>query len=250
MRQKTKFLVLSCGSILMFGLLSMAQMMGGSNGNHMGGSGAMGNTGMGGNAGMGAMGGNGAVGSTIDMSGGMGGAMGMAEGAITVSSDGTLYVLSRVFAQDPQATALTDLVKTKLSAVNGSTGNAVWSIIFDEYWLTKPVQGSDGRLFLVAFGDMGMNSGMQGGTLAQTNSKLYVVDSKSGQLISTASLEGEVGSVPVMVGSGAGYMVYVVAFDMGHGVDSQGMVSGPQRESTLYAFDSSGKLLFSRPLNQ
>lgn len=238
MRNKTKLLVLSSMAILMFGLPGMAQMMGGSGNSHMGGTG-----GMGGNNGMGSVNG---MGGPMDMTGVMGGAMGMAEGAITVGSDGKLYILSRTFTQT-QTTSVSGSAKTKLSAMDPTTGIVSRSIEFDEYWLTRPVQGPDGLLFLVAFGDMGMGDHIFGGAAAQTlNSKLYVVDPNLRTVIKSIELEGEVGSLPTIVGSSSNYTIFVVTFDMGH----TGTTQAPQRQSTIYAFRPDGSLLFSRPLNQ
>jgi outer membrane protein assembly factor BamB len=254
MLKKMRILVLSCVSIVLFGMLAMAQMMGGSRG------GAIGSADRGGIGANGSM--NGTVGSMagsmmpasagMSSGGGMDGAMGMADGAVTVGSDGTLYILSRVFIEPSQAGSLVGTIKTRLSAVNGTNGNTLWNIVFDENWLTKPVQAPDGRLFLVAFGGMGMQVGMFN-TAGDPNqdSILYIVNPASGQVIGQpVTLGGEVASVPTIVGSASNYVVYVVTFDMGYNSNSRSGVQGPRRESTLYAFNQNGTLLFSRPLNQ
>lgn len=256
MLNKTRILVLSCASIVMFAMLATAQMMGGASGGATG-NGSTGRNGMGANGTM-----TGTVGSTVGgmmttsagMSFGVGmdGAMGMADGAVTVGSDGTLYILSRVFIDASQATSPADTVQTRLSAVNGKNGNTLWNVVFDENWLTKPVQAPDGRLFLVAFGSMGMQVGMFNTAADQSqDSKLYIVNPASGQVIGQpVTLAGEVASVPTIVGSGSNYVVYIVTFDMGYNSNSRSGMQGTRRESTLYAFNQNGILLFSRPLNQ
>jgi hypothetical protein len=256
MLKKMRILVLSCAAITMFGMLAAAQMMGGARGGTMG-SGGTDRNGMGAS---GAMSGTvgGMAGSMMpasagmNLDGGMDGAMGMADGAIAVGSNGNLYILSRVFIDASQATSPNDTIRTRLSAVNGMDGNTLWKVIFDENWLTKPVQAPDGRLFLVAFGSMDMQVGtVNTATGRSQDSKLYIVDPASGQVIGQpVTLAGEVASVPTIVGSSSGYVVYVVTFDMGHNSNSRSGVHGPRRESILYAFNQNGTLLFSRPLNQ
>jgi hypothetical protein len=176
--------ILSFVLVMGLGAVAAAQGMMGSGSNQgqsMGSSGNMNGTG--------SMGGSGTMGGSPMTSGqrgsgvGMGSdrsingaAMGMSTGALTVGANGTLYILSGGTAQSGQTTG--SIVTTKLSALNGATGKALWSVVFNESWLTKPVEGPDGMLFLVALDSTNTGqAGMFGTTSSQeTDSKLYIVN--------------------------------------------------------------------------
>jgi hypothetical protein len=179
--------------------------------------------------------------------GGMGGeAMGMASGAVTVGTDGALYVLSRVPSTSTNVQGNTS--KTRLSALDGKRGTSLWSIVLGEYWLSRPVEGPDGRLFLVTFGQGGNMEGMFGGTASEvTDAKLYIVDTATQKVVKIVTLDAEIASVPTIGGTDLNYTVHVVTFDMDHDFDTRGQVG---REATLYAFDRDGNLKFSIPLDR
>ncbi|MBI4455541.1 MAG: hypothetical protein HY644_06540 [Acidobacteria bacterium] len=239
MLRKTRLLMVGCAVVLMLGSIGRAQWGGG-----MMGGGGIGYGGMG----IGSMGFGGGM---------MGAVTGIDNGAVTVGSDGNLYVLSRVFGQQGQGAQYWSDIQTKLSALNPTNGNTLWSLTFNENWLTRPVQGPDGRLFLVGFSDWltGMSGGMMYGIrgwssnqVQDQNAKLYIVDPSSATVIKSVQLDGEVASLPTVAGSGTSYTVYMVAFDTGYNVDSRGQLQGFGREATLYAFDRGGNLKFSLPL--
>lgn len=249
MLQKTRTVLISgCFFFLALGALAMAQGMGGSQSGMMGGNRSIGGM-AGGNSGMVSstnMGGSGNMGSTAGMDGT---AMEMSNGAVTVGIDGTLYVLSRVLPQSLQGALAPDQIKTKLSAIDGKRGITLWSIVFDESWLMRPVQGPDGHLFLVAFGDQVM--GMLGSTATQDqNARFYVVDPGLAKVINSVELDGEVASLPTISGSGTTYTVYIESFDMGHNVATTGQFQGPHRDAVLTAFDHNGNVEYTLPLNQ
>jgi outer membrane protein assembly factor BamB len=182
-------------------------------------------------------------------------AMGMSTSVLTVGANGTLYILSRDTTQSGQVTG--SIVTTKLSALSATKGTTLWSVVFDESWMTKPVEGPDGRLFLVALGrsDMGQD-GMSGTNLSQeTDSKLYIVDPSTivgpfTPKITTVTLAGEVASEPLIGGTSSDYTVYIVTFEMGYSSSYGNLVQGIRRDSTLYALTKDGTLKFKISLNQ
>jgi len=206
----------------------------------MNGAGGMGSSGV---MSSGAMNG-GAMGSNQGMDGA---AMGMSGSALSVGANGTLYILSRVLP----AQTTDGAVSTRLSALSSATGAILWSVVFDESWLSKPVEGPDGRLFLVAMGgpDMGQGGASGGDSGQEIDSKLYIVDPSTQQVVAV-TLAGEVASVPLIGGSDALYTVYVVTFDMGYHSDNSGQGQGIHRDSTLYALARDGSLKFKISLNQ
>jgi hypothetical protein len=244
--------------VLVMGLVAVAVaqgMMGsGSNqGQSMGSNGSMSGTGNGGSNGT--MSGNpmtsGQRGSGVGMGSDRsinGAAMGMSTSALTIGANGTLYILSGSTAQSAQTTGSIDT--TKLSALSGTTGNTLWSIVFNESSLTKPVEGPDGMLFLVALSSTDMGQGGMSGTTTSlnTDSKLYIVN-PSTRKITTVTLAGVIASAPLIGGTGSNYLVYIQTFDLGSGSSgssAQGMLSA----ATLYAFAEDGSLKFKISLDQ
>ncbi len=225
--------------VLVLGSLGFAQGMGSGSGNS-GMSGGMGN-------GMGSQNGN-----RIDqMDDSMTGqAMTMSNGAFTVSADGKiLYTLSRVV---PAASIGSNTsVKTRLTAFDaGSVGSPKWSLVFNETWLTRPVEGPDGRLFLVSMSqNHNAGSTMSGSSGAEDSATLYIVSNGTLVRKDGVALDGEVASVPTIAGTDKNaYMVYIVTFDMGTRLQGMGSMAGNSRDSKLSAYDKDGKLLYSLPL--
>jgi len=175
-------------------------------------------------------------------------AMGMTTSALTIGANGTLYILSSGTAQSGQTTGSIDT--TKLSAMSGTTGKTIWSIVLNESALTKPVEGPDGMLFLVALSSTDMGQGRMSGTTAsqEIDSKLYIVN-PSTQKFSTVTLAGVIASAPLIGGTGSNYTVYIQTFVMGYS-SSGGSVQGMLGESTLYALAEDGSLKFKISLDQ
>ncbi len=246
LRNTKTILLLSCSFFLALGTLGMAQGMMGGSGGGMGGY----NDGMGyggtGSTGNGGMGGYG-MGLGTDMSGS---ALGMSSGAISVGNDGNLSVLSRVLPASSSSSSTSNQIQPKLTAVGGQTGTVLWSYTFDERWLTRPVQGPDGHLYLLAFANQVM--GMLNSTSSQDqNAKLYVVvpGQQQGPTVTPVNLSGQVASLPLISVTGStqeDYVVLIESFD----IDSNSGSTIQRREPELTAFDPNGKQVYKLSLSQ
>jgi hypothetical protein len=181
-----------------------------------------------------------------------GAAMGAQPASVTVGEDGNIYVTSRVLP----ATALVNLLaagsKTKLSSFDGATGAPRWSVVLDEDWTSKPVQGPDGRLFLIGMDpkDLGLNLllGKVSGTTA--DAKLYILNPATGIAVKIVTLAGEAASQPTFFGSAANYKVFLVSYDLSYTLDTTGKVQSVQRSSKFYAFDREGTTLYKIDLDK
>ncbi len=78
-----------------------------------------------------------------------------------------------------------------------------------------------------------------------TESVLYIVDPAT-RKVTTATMEGEIASEPLIGGTGSNYRIYVVTFNM----TSTTSPSAQSGAGTLYAFDANGKLKFKTTLDE
>jgi len=164
------------------------------------------------------------------------GGPGMEQGGFTIGIDGTIFVISHVAAANSTSRPTENLV-----AYNGTTGIQSWSLSFSVGNLTKPVQGPDGSLFLVAGGHPARSD--NGTTVAAEDAQLFIVSSKG--VLNTVTLPGEMAAAPVVSGTGTSYTVYVKVSTITL-VESE----APQVASSLIAYDYKGNLKFTIVLSQ
>jgi hypothetical protein len=181
-----------------------------------------------------------------------GAAMGAQPASVTVGEDGNIYVTSRVLPATAAVSMMAAGSKTKLSSFNGTTGTLRWSVVLDEDWAGKPVQGPDGTLFLVGMDpkDLGLNLLLGKLPGAAADAKLYILDSANGKTVKVVTLTGEAASQPTIHGTASDYRVYLVSYDVSYTLDTSGKIKSVQRTSNFYAFSPGGKELFKISLDK
>ena len=156
-------------------------------------------------------------------------------GEVTLGSDGTIYLITRVAATSKTSGS------TELTAYDGTTGGSKFSLTIPIGNLDGPIPAPDGRLFLVAEGHAAYATKTT--TVAAENAQFIIVNLAG--TYSTVQLSGETAFGPVFLGTSAGYKYYFTVASVG-----QGSSGKPVFTSVLYVYTSSGDtVMFSIPLN-
>ncbi len=218
--------------------LAFSQMGGGMGGGMGSGSGMPGGSGTSGSG----MPGSGAGGGMLGggMPGGMMGA-GMEMAGPAVGPDGTAYVLRRTVVTT-QANNTLAQVKTELVAINVKDGNAKWTLGIDGWMVSEPAFGKDGRIFVT--------TSAGGASTAKSALLVVIADQLSARIANRVEVGADVLSAPRIASDDAGYVVYVIASEMGRGMMDTDATSDSQAGSTLYAFLPDGREKFKVQLFQ